>query len=384
MKYLQCALILLVLVTCTGCWSKIELDEWVFVYGLFIDVGDQPGTLKISISTPLPNHFNNGEQSGGNGPGEKPYAIISKTSDTIPNAMLLIQEDMTRRLNLSEIRVIVIGKKYAASGISDLLEWIKRESSVSMGAYMLTADSISDVAQLTPVYEQSPTQVLTSFASQRHMINTTARDCLISNAAEYGFPLTHLFSKKVPSEDQPEQILNWTGISGVTLFNKEKMKGQLGIEEGRGLAWAYGKLQNPIYSIVWDGDKSRASALFTQSSSKYEAKLEDGYPVFTIRIIGRASLSKIRDVKKRDSMHLSAIIIERLNERIGKDVERAMQATQEASTDVLRLGEMLQWRYPDYWQANQQDWEKIYKEGTTIRVITDFEINDFGKQTQDS
>lgn len=383
-KWLRYILILSLLLTCTGCWSKIELDEWVFVYGLFIDVGEQPGTLKVYISTPLPNHLNNGEQSGGNSPGEKPYALISKTADTIPDALQKIQEDMTRRLNLSEIRVIVIGKKFAALGIADLLEWIKRESSVSMGAFMLAADNISDIAQLTPVYEQAPTQVLTSFASERHMMNTTARDCLISNAAGLGFPLTYLYSERIPSEEQPKQILNWTGIGGAALFNKEKMKGRLEIEEGKALAWAYGRLQNPIYSIVWDGEKSRASVLFTQSNSSYEAKLEDGRPVFTIRISGRASVSKVRDIKKRNSLHLSAVIIERLNERIGSEVERAMEATQQASTDVLRLGELLEWKYPSYWQAHREDWEKTYKEGTTIKIITDFKINDFGKQTQDS
>ncbi|WP_018753367.1 Ger(x)C family spore germination protein [Paenibacillus sanguinis] len=383
-KWLRCSLILSLLVSCTGCWSKIELDEWVFVYGIFIDVGDQPGTLKVSISTPLPNHLNNGQQSGGNTPSDKPYALTSKTADTIPDALQKIQEDMTRRLNLSEIRVIVIGKKFASLGITDLLEWIKRESSVSMGAFMLIADNISDIAQLTPVYEQAPTQVLTSFASERHMMNTTAKDCLISNAAGFGFPLTYLYSEPIPSEEQPEKMLHWAGIRGAALFNKEKMKGSLKIEEGTALAWAYGRLQNPIYSIVWDGEKSRASVLFTQATSGYEAKLEDGRPVFTIHIRGRASVSKVRDIKNRDSVHLSAVLIERLNERIGSEVERALRATQLASTDVLRLGELLEWKYPSYWQANGEDWEKIYKEGTTIKIITDFKINDFGKQTQDS
>lgn len=384
MRILKCCTLLLLLVGCTGCWSKIELDEWVFVYGLFIDAGDVPGTLKVTISTPLPNHLNNGQIAGGNSPDEKSYSTITKTAQNIPEALQKIQADMTRRLNLSEIRVILIGKKYAMQGIGDLLEWIKRESSVSMGAFILATDSVKEVSRLTPVYEQIPTQILVSFASKRHMVDTNAKECLISNASGFGFPLTFLTTSHIPSEEQPNQNMNWTGINGVMLFNREKMKGILGVEEGRALAWAYGRLKNPVYSIAWDQGKSQASVFFTKTSSKYKVELQKGRPVFTIYLKGRASVSRLQQNKIQDSTQLSELIIDNLNERIGSDLERAMEATRQASADVLKLGQLLEWKYPAYWKENSKKWEQIYHRDAIINIATDFKINDFGKQVPES
>lgn len=65
MKPLKLILVLVLLMNLTGCWSKLELDELTFVYGLFIDVGEEPGTVEVTISSPLPNRLDSGTQGAG-------------------------------------------------------------------------------------------------------------------------------------------------------------------------------------------------------------------------------------------------------------------------------------------------------------------------------
>lgn len=92
MKLIKQAVIILMLLNLTGCWSKVELDELTFIYGLYIDVGKEPGTVEVSISSPLPNRLMSGTQAGsGTGDG-KAYTLVSKTARTIQDATIMIQK----------------------------------------------------------------------------------------------------------------------------------------------------------------------------------------------------------------------------------------------------------------------------------------------------
>lgn len=133
MRTLKIGVVILLLLNLTGCWSsKVELDELTFVYGLFIDVGKEAGTVEITINSPLPNRLNSGSQPSSGGGDGNSYSTVSKTADTIADAMLLVQKDLTRQLSLSQLKIIVLGKAYAEQGIGELLLWIRREPSLPL------------------------------------------------------------------------------------------------------------------------------------------------------------------------------------------------------------------------------------------------------------
>lgn len=49
MRVIRLGMALLLLLNLTGCWSKVELDELTFIYGMFIDKGEERGTVEVSI-----------------------------------------------------------------------------------------------------------------------------------------------------------------------------------------------------------------------------------------------------------------------------------------------------------------------------------------------
>ncbi|MEO3946674.1 Ger(x)C family spore germination protein [Gorillibacterium sp. CAU 1737] len=381
MKAIKLAMALVMLFGLTGCWSRVELDEWAFAFGLYLDVGPAPGTVSVTISTPLPNHLTSGQQTGSSGGANKPYAMITKTGRTIPDALVMIQQDLSRQLSLAELKVILVGKAYAAQGLTDLLEWITRDPEVSMGAFLIGTDNVIQTANLTPIYEQIPSQILMSFASERHMLNTSARDCLVASSYGLGYGLTYITSSSVPTpEKSADGNRTWSGINGVMLFNKEKLKGTLDLEEGRSLALAYGKLKDPSYTIYWNNEKSYANAIFTKTSSRRTVRLEKGRPVFTIHLKGRVGLTTVKDQEGRNANALHNLILRQLNRQIRQNVEQALTKTQEAGTDAMRLGSLVEWNYPKLWQKLRPRWEEAYRKEVDIRVVTDYTLNDYGKQ----
>lgn len=200
MRILKIGVIVILLLNITGCWSsKVELDELTFVYGMFIDEGKEPNTVEITINSPLPNRLNAaGQPSNGGGGDGNTYSTVSKTAETIADAMLLIQKDLTRQLSLAQLKVIVLGKTFAEQGISELLLWIEREPSLPLGAFvMASSGSAKEMNTLTPIYEQIPSDVLRNFGSERYLFSTTIKDCLYAEASGVGFAINNLsFGKK--------------------------------------------------------------------------------------------------------------------------------------------------------------------------------------------
>lgn len=380
MRALKIGVIILLLINLTACLtSKIELDELTFVYGLFIDAGKEEGTVEITINSPLPNRLNSTGQPASGGGGGSSYSTVSKTAETIADAMLLIQKDLTRQLSLAQLKIIILGKSYAEQGISELLLWIKREPSLPLGAFIMASPgSAKEMNTLTPIYEQLPAEVLKNFGTERFMFGTTIKDCMFAEASNVGFAINNLsFGQKEEksSEGKPQY---WAGIQGAMLFQREKMKGILKLKEGRALAWAVGRLKIAVYSVSWDEGKSAASVVFNSTKSSKKINLTDNGPVFTVNLKGKASIIYLRDPKNRDEEELSQIIIEKLNEKVSNHLTQAILITQKVGADILQLGLLLEWNDPKQWNQLKERWENYYAQEADIKVKTDFHIVDFG------
>ncbi|MFD3257157.1 Ger(x)C family spore germination protein [Paenibacillus lentus] len=372
---------LLVLSMMTGCWSKVELDERVFVNGLYLDVGKTPGTVAVTISTPLSNRLQSGQESGGGSSSEKPYSLLTQQSTSISKALETIHKDLSRQLSLSEIKIIMISQKYGKQGISDLLEWIKREPDVPIGAYILvTSGDLQETAHLTPVFEQLPTTVLLSFASQGYMLNTTIRDCIVSETAGLGFAVTQLKTGTIISAADAGKKEAWAGIQGAALFQQDKLKGALPYEEAKVIAWAKGNLRFPIYSVQWDETRGNADVKFTYTNGRTSVKMTNEGPVFTVHLKGRASIIAKKDALNRPIKDISGIIMERLNHRISADFNKSIKASQKSGADVLQLGFLLEWNYPAFWNNVKEKWPDYYSHHAKINVVTNFSFDDFGKE----
>ncbi|ETT66081.1 MULTISPECIES: Ger(x)C family spore germination protein [Paenibacillus] len=380
MRTLKIGVVILLLLNVTGCWSsKVELDELTFVYGLFIDVGKEAGTVEITINSPLPNRLNSSSQPASGGGDGNSYSTVSKTADTIADAMLLVQKDLTRQLSLSQLKIIVLGKAYAEQGIGELLLWIRREPALPLGTYVMASPgSAKEMNTLTPIYEQLPSDVLMSFGTEKYMFSTTIKDCLFAEASGVGFAINNLsFGKKeeTTKEGKPQY---WAGIQGAMLFQNEKMKGILKLKEGRALAWAAGKLKLSVYSVTWDGGESAASVVFVSTKASKKVKLTDKGPVFTVKLKGKASVIYLRDPKKRNLEEISNIITEKLSDKITANLTEAIRLSQEAGADVLQLGMLLEWNDPKLWKEVRERWDNYYTHEADIKVATDFRIVDFG------
>ena len=382
MRSMKIVLVVLLVLSLNGCGSRIELNNLIFVFGLYVDAGKEPGTVEVTISTPLPNRLNSGQQSGSVTGESKPYSIVSKSAPTITEALSSIQRDLTRRITLSHIKVVVIGKAYAQKGIKELLEWLKREPGFPLGTFVIASSGpAKEITKLSPIYEQQPSQVLMKMASSNSMVKTTIKDCLFAEASNSGYSLTYFFIRKKEGSIETKNTEYWAGIKGIVIFQGDKMKGTLNIKEAVALAWASDRVKRSLYSATWAGGKGRASAILKDTKASSSISITDKGPVFKIRLKGSASIISIEnadDHNDHEFKMVSDMIKDKLEKSISKDVSSAIRKTQVVGADVLHLGLLIEWNDPKLWMKLKDQWEDYYAHKVDIRVSTHVEISDFG------
>ncbi|MBV6715408.1 Ger(x)C family spore germination protein [Paenibacillus chitinolyticus] len=382
MSRIRILLALLPLLLTTGCWSKVEIDEQTFIFAIYIDQGETPDKVEVTISSPLPNRLTSGQQAGSGTSQGQPYAIISKQGTSIPQALMLIQRDLTRKINFGHTRIVTVGRQYAENGIKDLLSWMQREPTFHISTIVNTAPGKArEIAELTPVYEKMPAEVMLKMSQQRAMLDTNAKECLIAEASGQGVATNYLSMGIMKMASENEKAEPWAGIQGVALYNNDKLTGVLPSAEGRALAWALGRLGRQVYTLSWDDGQSKADILFNQLTSKKSVRMGPDGPRFTLTLTGDGDLIHKRDPMNRDENEMKTILEQKLREKIVKQLKSAFSKTQQAKSDVLQLGMLLDWNYPEFWEKKRENWTDYYKNDLDIEFKCEINVKQTGIQS---
>lgn len=372
--------IVLPLTLLTGCgftMTKVEINQQTFVFAMYVDKGQQDDTVEVTISAPLPNRLTSGSHAGKQGGGE-PYAMVTKSSSTVQDALHLIQRDLSRRLDFSHAKVVVVGKSYAEAGLEELTGWLQREPTTILSTYLMVASGdAKKAAELTPVFEQMPSEVLTRFADQHNMITTNLKDYLYAESANQGYALTYLATGMKPMVADQEKLKPWTGIQGTALFHHHKLVATLPMKESLAVSWAVNEVKGPMYTVSWDEGK-KASVFLITSSSKKSVRMVSGHPVFTVKLNGTGDIVYKQKHKQLDTLQVKELIERELNEQITGHLTKALHTSQRVGADILQLGMLVDWNYPDHWKRVHANWPDYYKNEVEIQVVTDIKIRNFG------
>ncbi|NMO95977.1 Ger(x)C family spore germination protein [Paenibacillus lemnae] len=367
----------------TGCLAKVEINDQLFVLSLYLDKDVEKNEYTVTISSPLPNRLSNGAGSG-SGQGQ-PFALVTESAPTIPLALNAIQRQMTRKLDFSHTRVIVIGNRLARAGLEDLFNWTLRERALDYSTFvMISPQDARSASELTPVFETMPSTVLKRFAVQNNVMGTTLKDCLSGYMAGTGYAMNQLSitEKPVSSQSKTEK---WAGVDGIGLFDSTRLKSVLNIQQTRVIAWAIGSrktpIYRPVYSVLWDGGRSKASVLFTHSESSKTISMTSSGPLVTIKLRGTADVLSLKDDKRREPTESNTYIIKELNDQIGGHLREALTISQENGADILKIGQLLNARYPDVWQELKQDWAGNYKNQVEFQIKLKLDIRNTDMQT---
>ncbi|MGN1326671.1 MAG: hypothetical protein ACI4VQ_01090, partial [Clostridia bacterium] len=184
--------IFIVLFALSGVYSTRNIDNLAYIIAIGLDVGDN-NTLKLSIQLSKPV-----ESSGTSSTGDSKSIINSVECSSIISGLNLFNSYLSRRVNLSHCKAVVISEELASTGVSDYIYTLLNDVEVSPHANVIISKSTAKE------FLDSSTPELEGLASKYYE--------LAYNSSEYtgytqNVTLIEFFSDLADTFKQPVAIL---------------------------------------------------------------------------------------------------------------------------------------------------------------------------------
>jgi spore germination protein KC len=378
-RLLSIAFSVLLLLPLTGCWSRVEINNRVFVTGMYVDKAENGG-VELTLAFPLPNRLTSG-QSGGGSPKGDPYTSISKQGRNIAEAYEKIQSDLSKLVGWGNTQIIVVGKEYAEQGILPILEFVTREPNFRLKTYIFMAPrKAKEAAEIKAILERFPQEIIRKYARGRITLDTTVKDCLIAQnfGGDMAIPILKIGKRTMKSEETP--VVTWVGNDDIALFRNALMVKDSPHVDRLGVKWLKNRMLNAILTVPSPTDSKLMSFFVSRTETKIKPVWSTDF--FTFRVNVNAQFMLISSDSLIDMS--SAAEIKKIESVLEKDIRNRMEGafneSKKIGADSYQLGEYLKIYYPSKWKIIKPDWEQEYKSKAKLEAIIDAKVRRIGAE----
>lgn len=342
-------LLSLAFIATSGCWSREELNDRTFITALLVDRTEE-GETEVSAVFILPNRLT----SGMSGPSstQKPFTLISRKGRDVAEAIQHMQEDLPRTVTWGQMRIIIIGDRYARSGMKPLFDHLLRAPEFRLRVYMFYYNGIAkNLLRMDSIFERFPSEIWREAAHIKRLPPVTLRDLFYSQMNNFGdgyIPELSLHKTEQPTESKP---VHWSGIRGAALMKNAKVIGRFNEEETQGILLIRERIRDIILTVR-----------LAESGGLFSARLFDVHPrtnsfrqgervIINVEIEATADLMSIQpSIDLHDPANIR-LLEQALNRQVQDLAESAFERARRSKADVFQWSEYVEYKYPSLWQA---------------------------------
>ncbi|GBF72154.1 hypothetical protein PA598K_00391 [Paenibacillus sp. 598K] len=365
--------IILGLAILPGCWSRKELNELAVIMALGIDKDDKGYMVTAQVINPSEIGLQRGSV------GASPVIVYSAPGQTIPDALQRILSQAPRKLYLSHMRVLIFGEALARDGLSDVLDYISRNSEFRTDFYLAVTQGgkAADVLQVLTPFEHIPANSLyssilvsnkqwaaTGKVTLQQFVTELSRDGAnpvmsgveISGDKQQGKTVSNLHSVK------PKAQLRHAGLA---LFKGDKLVGWADESTSKSINYLLRNVHTTVGYVKCPKHKPGIVGIsINQSSAHIRVKLnQEGEPEFWVDFQIDADLEAVQcsiDLTQEESFRLIEI---ELKEAMRVLTLQSINTIREKyGTDVFGFGEALHRKYPKQWNKYRDHWSDKFRQ----------------------
>jgi spore germination protein KC len=382
-------MVILVQVFVTGCWSRRELNDLAIAVGIGIDkIGDQ---YQISAQVVLPSQI---AGSKGGSP-QSPVNLYKATGHTVYEALRKITTLSPRKIYISHLRILVLGEALAKEGISDVLDFMSRDTDTRNDYFIVVAKDAKaeDALKILTSLEKIPAVRL--FSS----LETSEKQWAPTSTVTLGTLVTELVSKgknpvltgvvingnvevgqtqkNVETVDSPTELK----YSGLAVFKKDKLIGWLNPEESKVYNYLTNKVKSTVFYIQCPEGKKVSLDVF-DARSKIKGSMHNDKPEISIEQhiesdLGEVQCRNLDLTEPKTITELEQIANQKVVDLFETTIKKVQQ---EYKSDIFGFGEVIHRSNPQAWKKLQDNWDQTFL-NLPVSVKADIKIRLLGKVT---
>ncbi len=394
-KYKAAAAFLSVFLTVSlsGCYDQREIDELAYPIAIGLDVGEA-NILRMSLqlAAPLAIGGGGGGESGGGGGGSEAEttSIITVDTPSIYSGLNLINNIISKEINLSHANVIIISKELAQKGVTQYIQAIQRGREFRPDAFVMVSIDPPDkfLENVKPLLESNPAKYYElllgkdyasffpdvrisefHFADESDFIEPVA---ILSgiNEKDKVEQLDENVGNKV--SDRPEGIYEAGSIPivsklksvamGMAAFKNGRMVGALNGTEAACYQLLTGKYKHAFWTFadVYDENRLVVMDIIQRKKPSITAQIKEGRAVVNIVLDLEGDFTSIQSKMRYEDYQLPM-------EKKACDVIRGeiaamlKKTTEEYETDICGIGKHVKGNFLTLDEWKDFNWEERYK-----------------------
>jgi spore germination protein len=392
MKALKCLIAMSCIVSLTGCWDRVEIEEKGFVVGAAIDLikdeeilervkkeapGKPQGKHRFILTQQFvnPRGFGTAQGSGADVPA---FLNISSEGDTMMEMVRSVAARTSRTPFYEHIKVIIISEDVARVGaFPSVLDFFLRHPEMRRGTKIMIAEGkAKNMLDIEPVNESLPAMYIESISQNNfknaRMIPPTRIGDINENLLNHR---SYIVQRVNLGKDEVK-------IAGNAVFDgaTNKMVGFLGEEETEGRNFITGEIEGGL--VEFKMEENLVVFDIKKANRSIKADVSDPSQItFEIMIDAEGTIVEAMEQMNMMSPHT----VEELELQIEKEIlricEDVIKKTQkEFKLDALELGGYLQSNHYPVWNKIRKDWDsgENYFSEASIKIDVNAEIRNFG------
>lgn len=216
-------LLFLFLLPMSGCWNYSELDDRAIIAGAAIDRMES-GEIRLTVETVA---FQEGQSTGAKS------ELLSGVGGSVPEAIFNIMNQSQKELYWHHATLLVLGERYAAEGIGDLLDYILKEHEMRLTLTLAVSrlETAAEVLGLECHGAEIRSFGIAGIIEEQDRLGQTVRaDAYQVLNARLGGNLDVAFPQISSVKQGKKSAVN---VSGCAVFSGDRLSGWLSANETR-------------------------------------------------------------------------------------------------------------------------------------------------------
>ncbi|QXM06784.1 Ger(x)C family spore germination protein [Crassaminicella indica] len=372
-------IMLIVILTATGCWDKVEIDKRAFVVVICIDKfqpKEENGKKPIDSSKNryvVTIEYPNAGVIAGKQDGE-PKFTYSSVGKSFYDTLESLSTRLGRKMQFRHIKAIILGEALAKDEklFREILDAIERSPKIGRKVnLMITPGEAKDLLNTSTKDEP----VLGLFI--RELMEQNLRTSRMADA-DLGYILRSLHESRAAITPKIFSSKDEFKIAASAVIKDFKMVGELGETDTRNLMFMFNKVQSSLIDVKIDDILLPIHITALNTKKKVYEKNGIIYTSFSIKGEGDLiqHLFEVRDQPLDDKY------IEKIEKEVSKYIKEQIISTykkiqKDFGADLAQAGEYLRKHEPELWESIRNDWSEIFPK-TKVVVNVDLNIRRIG------
>lgn len=354
----------------SGCWDAEELNRRAVVSGIGVDLA--PGNKEYLVSFQV---IIADEISGKSGRGATPTMVYSARGRSIMEAVRKASTLVPRLMSTAHARIVVISEELARQGISDIVDFLDRDSDIRLTAKIYVAKSgvrahdilsgLSAMGKISAYTLAQKTEMTAQELGANYLIeiDDVIRDMTLPNSGPVINGVDILGSaEEVRKKSNLEKTdnLGILRMSNLAVFKGDRLKGWLNEEESLGLIWIKGRL-NKTSIVITPEDQGVITLDVRRSKTSTQVSLKDPeHPVVVIKVTAQLSVREMDSaIDLRNPAALNELEIY-VNKEITKKMKSVVDKAQSLNSDIFCFGQKFERQHPKAWKQLKGKWSDLF------------------------